>query len=56
MSKFVKAVRNFVAKEDGVAMAEYALLLALIAVAITTAVVAFRTKIIAAFTTATGNL
>ncbi len=56
MRGIVNAVWRFIAKEDAVAMAEYGLLLALIAVAVTTAVVAFRAEIVNAFTNAADRL
>jgi pilus assembly protein Flp/PilA len=49
----LNAIRRFVKEEDGLAAAEYAILLTLIAVALITAVTAFRTAIETAFGTAT---
>lgn len=57
MSKFLSKVRRFFLKEDeGATMAEYALLLVLIAIALITAIVAFRGAIIAVFQRATSTL
>jgi pilus assembly protein Flp/PilA len=52
----LNAIRRFVKEEDGLAAAEYAILLTLIAVALITAVTAFRTAIQGAFTAATTAL
>ena len=52
----LNAIRRFVKEEEGLAAAEYAILLTLIAVALITAVTAFRVAIEAAFTTATTAL
>ena len=52
----LNAIRRFVKEEDGLAAAEYAILLTLIAVALITAVTAFRTAIEGAFTAATTAL
>ena len=52
----LNAIRRFVKEEDGLAAAEYAILLTLIAVALITAVTAFRTAIQNAFGAATTAL
>ena len=52
----LSAIRRFVKEEDGLAAAEYAILLTLIAVALITAVTAFRDAIATAFGTATTAL
>ena len=52
----MNAIRRFVKEEDGLAAAEYAILLTLIAVALIAAVTAFRVAIEGAFTTATTAL
>jgi pilus assembly protein Flp/PilA len=52
----LNAIRRFVKEEDGLAAAEYAILLTLIAVALIGAVTTFRGAIENAFTTATGVL
>jgi pilus assembly protein Flp/PilA len=52
----LNAIRRFVKEEDGLAAAEYAILLTLIAVALITAVTAFRTAIQNAFAAATTAL
>ncbi len=52
----LNAIRRFVKEEDGLAAAEYAILLTLIAVALIAAVTAFRNAIAAAFTAATNAL
>ena len=49
----LNAIRQFVKEEEGLAAAEYAILLTLVAVALITAVGLFRNAIIAAFTAAT---
>ena len=49
----LNAIRRFVKEEDGLAAAEYAILLTLIAVALITEVTAFRTAIENAFGAAT---
>ena len=50
----LNVIRQFVKEEEGLAAAEYAILLTLIAVALVTAVGFFRAAIEGAFTTATG--
>ena len=50
------AIRQFVKEEEGLAAAEYAILLTLIAVALITAVTNFRVAIEGAFATATTAL
>ena len=50
------AIRQFVKAEEGVAAAEYAILLGLIAVALITAVTTFRQAIQNAFSNATNAL
>ena len=52
----LNAIRQFVKEEEGLAAAEYAMLLALVAVALITAVGLFRDAIITAFTAATTAL
>ena len=52
----LNAIRRFVKEEDGLAAAEYAILLTLIAVALIAAVTAFRAAIEGAFATATTAL
>ena len=52
----LNAIRRFVKEEDGLAAAEYAILLTLIAVALIAAVTAFRTAITGAFAAATTAL
>ena len=52
----LNAIRQLVKEEEGLAAAEYAILLSLIAVALITAVTAFRGAIQNAFTTATTAL
>ena len=52
----LNAIRRFVKEEDGLAAAEYAILLTLIAVALIAAVTTFRNAIIAAFGAATAVL
>ncbi len=52
----VNMIRQFVKAEEGLAAAEYAILLTLIAVALIAAVTAFRTAIENAFNTATTTL
>ena len=52
----LNAIRQFVKEEEGLAAAEYAILLTLIAVALVAAVTAFRTAISNPFTTATNTL
>ena len=52
----MQVIRQFVKEEEGVAAAEYAILLGLIAVALITVVTNFRTAIQNAFTNATNAL
>jgi pilus assembly protein Flp/PilA len=52
----LNAIRQFVKEEEGLAAAEYAILLTLIAVALIGAVTAFRVAITNAFTAATTAL
>ena len=52
----MKSIVDFVRQEEGASAAEYALMLGLIAAAITTALVALRTAIIATIDTATAQL
>ena len=52
----LNAIRRFVKEEDGLAAAEYAIMLTLIAVALIAAVTAFRAAIEAAFGRATTAL
>lgn len=54
VTAMLNAIRRFVKEEEGLAAAEYAILLTLIAVALITAVGLFRAAIENAFTTATG--
>jgi pilus assembly protein Flp/PilA len=49
-------IRNFICDESGAAAAEYALILAIIATAIATGLIAMRAQIIAAITRATDAL
>jgi pilus assembly protein Flp/PilA len=52
----MQAIRQFVKEEEGLAAAEYAMLLTLIAVALIGAITAFKNAIASAFNTATTNL
>ena len=52
----LNVIRQFVKEEEGLAAAEYAILLTLIAVALITAVTTFRTAIATAFGNATTAL
>ena len=52
----LNVIRQFVKEEEGLAAAEYAILLTLIAVALVTAVTTFRAAIATAFGTATNTL
>ena len=52
----LNAIRRFVKEEDGLAAAEYAILLALISVFLIAGVTAFRNAIVAAFAAATAAL
>lgn len=52
----MQVIRQFVKEEEGLAAAEYAILLTLIAIALVTAVTNFRTAIGNAFGTATSTL
>ena len=52
----LNAIRQFVKEEEGIAAAEYAILLTLIAVALITAVTNFRNAIQGAFAAATAAL
>ena len=52
----LNSIRRFVKEEDGLAAAEYAILLALISVFLIAAVTTFRNAIAAAFAAATGAL
>ena len=52
----LNAIRQFVKEEEGASAAEYALLMAIVAVAVTTAVVALRDNIVAAITNASNNV
>ena len=56
MSTIIKATRRFLADESGATMAEYALVVALIAAACIAAVTALGTAISSKFTTISGNL
>lgn len=49
MAKVKKAVRGFIAKEDGAALAEYGILVAFIAIVAIVAVTFFGSKISAKF-------
>ena len=49
----LNAIRRFVKEEEGLAAAEYAILLTLIAVALIVAVTAFKDAIVLAFNNAT---
>jgi len=52
----LNAIRRFVKEEDGLAAAEYAIMLTLIAVALIAAVTTFRVAIENAFAAATATL
>ena len=52
----MKFLVNFVREEEGASMAEYALLLGLITVAVATVITTFGTKISTVITNATGVL
>lgn len=52
----LNVIRQFVKEEEGLAAAEYAILLTLIAVALVTAVTTFRNAIVTAFGNATTAL
>ena len=57
MSKLIKKVRKFLTgKEEGASMAEYGLLVALIAVVCIAAVTVLGTKLSAKFVTISGSL
>jgi pilus assembly protein Flp/PilA len=56
MSKFLSAVKSFVADEGGVTAIEYGLIAALIGVAMVTAATALGGKISQAFTYVSGKL
>jgi|SRR6187551_1719983 len=56
VTTMMQVIRQFVKEEEGLAAAEYALLLTLIAVALITAITAFKNAIAAAFNSATANL
>jgi pilus assembly protein Flp/PilA len=56
MSKFVTAVRSFVSDEEGATMIEYALMVALIAVACIGAVTALGGGVQASFSAITAKL
>jgi pilus assembly protein Flp/PilA len=49
MAKFTRAVRSFVANQDGAALAEYGILVAFIAIVAIVAVTFFGSKISAKF-------
>ena len=52
----MQTIRQFVKEEEGLAAAEYAMLLTLIAVALITAITAFKNAIQGAFSNATNAL
>jgi pilus assembly protein Flp/PilA len=52
----MKSILNFIRQEEGASAAEYALMLALIGVAITGALVTLRTAIVDTITTAASQL
>jgi pilus assembly protein Flp/PilA len=56
VTTMMQAIRQFVKEEEGLAAAEYAMLLTLIAVALIGAITAFKNAIASAFNTATTNL
>jgi pilus assembly protein Flp/PilA len=56
MSRFVTAVKKFFRKEEGASLAEYGLLLALIAVACIAAITAFGGTLSSMFVSATGSI
>jgi len=49
-------IRQFVKEEEGASAAEYALLMAIVAVAVATAVIALRDNIVTAITSAASNV
>ena len=52
----MKSIKNFIRAEEGASMAEYALLLGIIVLALVTAITAFGTKIGGAFDKTTSVL
>ena len=56
MSKLSTIIRQFVREEEGASMAEYALLLGVITVALITVITTFRNSIAAIFSTTTNTL
>ena len=52
----LNAIRQFVKEEEGASAAEYALLMAIVAVAVTTAVDALRDNIVTVITNASNNI
>jgi pilus assembly protein Flp/PilA len=56
MTRLFKRMKQLVTREEGVSMAEYALLLALIAIALTIAIISFRNEISNTFNTTTNRL
>jgi Flp pilus assembly pilin Flp len=56
VNMMLSVIRQFMKEEDGLAAAEYAVLLTLIAVALVTAVTTFRGAIVTAFGNATTAL
>jgi Flp pilus assembly pilin Flp len=53
MTRLFKKLKQLLHREEGVSMAEYALLLALIAISLTIAIIAFRNEISNTFNSAT---
>ena len=56
MMSFTSAVRGFVQNDEGASMAEYALLLGVITVALITVITLFRNQIANIFNTTTNTL
>ena len=54
--KPMRSIRSFLAAEDGLAVTEYGLLLALVAVAVIAVIKTFSAQLQAIFTTATSSL
>jgi Flp pilus assembly pilin Flp len=56
MTRLFKKFKKLVTREEGVSMAEYALLLALIAISLVLAIIAFRNEISNTFNSATNRM
>ena len=56
MTKLYKKIKQLFKREEGVAMGKYALLLALIAIALVIAIVGFRNELSNTFNSATNRL